>query len=143
MKRLMQILSVEDNAGDARLIAELFKSSGLAANLVFVKDGAQALDYVFKRGTYTEAIRPDLILLDLNLPKVSGHQVLAKIKGDTDLKNIPILILTTSNSQRDVCSSYDLYANSFITKPVDLDQFDQVAKNIASFWFNTATLPSC
>ncbi|HOP09699.1 MAG TPA: response regulator [Candidatus Methanofastidiosa archaeon] len=137
----IEILLVEDNPGDVRLTIEGFKESRINNNLNVVNDGEQALDYLFKRGDYAKAKRPDLILLDLNLPKIDGREVLKKIKEDATLKLIPVVILTTSQADKDINSSYENYANCYISKPVDFDQFVNVVKSIKDFWMTIVKLP--
>jgi len=139
--KVVEVLSVEDSPADARLIEELFDGGKLNSRVTLVSDGAQALDYVFKRGKYSEAPTPDLILLDLNLPKKNGQEVLKEIKQHVHLRHIPILIFSTSDSEADVQMSYEHYANCFITKPADLDGFDLAMKRIEDFWLSTARLP--
>lgn len=133
----IKILLVEDNPGDVRLTQEVFKQSNVKSTLYVTKDGAEALDFLRHDGT----IRPDIILLDLNLPKKNGNEVLAEIKQDPELKCIPVVILTTSQSELDILRAYDLYANCFITKPVDLDEFIRVVKGIENFWMSIVRLP--
>ncbi|HET7479610.1 MAG TPA: response regulator [Rubrobacteraceae bacterium] len=139
----IEILLVEDNPGDARLAVEAFKDGAVrfATNLHHVKDGSEALDFLYRRGGHSSAVRPDLVLLDLNLPRKDGREVLAEVKGDDDLKLIPILILTTSQAERDILDTYGLHANGYITKPIDLDEFASVVESIKDFWFTTAKLP--
>ncbi|MCL4119512.1 UNVERIFIED_CONTAM: hypothetical protein GTU68_014416, partial [Idotea baltica] len=139
---VIEILLVEDNPGDIRLTQEAFKEGNLNTNLNAVTDGVKALDYLYKRGEYANVSRPELILLDLNLPKKDGREVLEAIKGDEDLKTIPVIILTTSSSDFDVNRCYDLLANCFITKPIDFDSFMDVILSIESYWLKLASLPS-
>ncbi len=139
--RPIEILLVEDNPGDVRLTREALKEGKMINNLNVVMDGEQALEYLHRRGEYAHTIRPDLILLDLNLPKISGREVLADIKQDPRLKRIPVVILTTSNAEQDILHSYNLYANSYITKPVDLDQFMRIIERIEDFWLSIVRLP--
>ena len=138
----IDILLVEDNAGDSRLAVEALKESKLRNNLHIVTDGMEAMDFLFKRGKHAQVPRPDLILLDLNLPKKDGREVLAEIKADPDLKRIPVVILTISKAEEDVLKTYNLHANCFITKPLDLDQFVTVVKSIEDFWLTIVKLPS-
>lgn len=138
----IEILLVEDNPGDVRLTKEAFKEGKIRNNLHVARDGKEALDFLKKRNGYKGAIRPDLILLDLNLPKLDGREVLMKIKNDRSLKRIPVVILTTSDNEKDVLDSYDRYANCYITKPVELEQFEKIVTSIEQFWFSTAKLPS-
>ena len=138
----IDILLVEDNAGDTRLAVEALKESKLRNNLHIVTDGMEAMDFIYKRGKHAQVQRPDLILLDLNLPKKDGREVLAEIKADPDLKRIPVVILTISKAEEDVLKTYNLHANCFITKPLDLDQFVTVVKSIEDFWLTIVKLPS-
>jgi chemotaxis family two-component system response regulator Rcp1 len=135
------IFLVEDNKADVRLIQEALKSSSLPHQVVTVRDGVDAMAYLRKEGEYADALRPDLILLDLNLPRKDGREVLAEIKADPHLKRIPVVILTTSKNQDDIFHSYDLHANCYITKSRNLSQLFQIIKGIEEFWFSTATLP--
>ncbi len=129
------ILLVEDNPADVRLTQEALNEGGFAHHLSIAGDGEDALAYLRREGAYATAARPDLILLDLNLPKVDGAHVLAEIKSDNALRRIPVVILTTSGSERDVVRSYDLHANSYITKPLDLHQFMAMIASVKAFWF--------
>jgi CheY-like chemotaxis protein len=138
----IDILLVEDNPGDSRLAVEALKESKLRNNLHIVTDGMEAMDFLYKRGKHAQVPRPDLILLDLNLPKKDGREVLAEIKADPDLKRIPVVILTISKAEEDVLKSYNLHANCFITKPLDLSQFVTVVKSIEDFWLTIVKLPS-
>jgi len=137
----IEILLVEDNPGDARLTREALKEGKVLNNLQVTQDGVEALAYLRRQGKYANQIRPDIILLDLNLPKKDGREVLAEIKADPNLRRIPVVILTTSKSEEDIIKSYDLHANCYITKPVDLDQFILVVKSIEDFWFLIVKLP--
>lgn len=139
--RPVQILLVEDNPGDVRLTMEALKEAKVLNKLTVVKDGIEALTLLRRQGLYAQAARPDLILLDLNLPRKDGREVLAEIKADDDLKRIPVVILTTSQDEQDVLKTYNLYANCYITKPVDLDQFITVVKSIEDFWLGIVVLP--
>lgn len=138
----IDILLVEDNPGDSRLAIEALKESKLRNSLHIVVDGMEAMDFLYKRGKHTQAPRPDLILLDLNLPKKDGREVLAEIKSDPDLKRIPVVILTISKAEEDILKTYNLHANCFITKPLDLNQFVTVVKSIEDFWLTIVKLPS-
>lgn len=138
----IDILLVEDNPGDTRLAVEALKESKVRNALHVVEDGIEAMDFLYKRGKYSSSPRPDLILLDLNLPKKDGRQVLEEIKVDPDLKRIPVVILTISKAEEDVLRSYNLHANCFITKPLDLSQFVTVVKSIEDFWLTIVKLPS-
>lgn len=137
----INILLVEDNEGDIRLAREALAGSKIKNDLHVIKDGQEALDYLFQNGEYEKSSRPDLILLDLNLPKINGKEVLKKIKADEKLKRIPIIILTTSSSHDDIMETYSNYANSFITKPLDWEQFINVIKSIEDFWLTIVKLP--
>ncbi|MEO5956282.1 MAG: response regulator [Nitrospiraceae bacterium] len=139
--RPVEILLVEDNPGDVRLTIEALKEAKVINKLTVVKDGMEALSLLRRQGPYAHAARPDLILLDLNLPKKDGREVLAEIKTDDNLKRIPVVILTTSQDEQDVLKSYNLYANCYITKPVDLEQFITVVKSIEDFWLGIVVLP--
>jgi two-component system, chemotaxis family, response regulator Rcp1 len=135
------ILLVEDSPGDVRLTREALKESKLFTNLYVVRDGAEALTFLRREGEYGDAPRPDIILLDLNLPRLDGRQVLQEIKNDELLKRIPVVVLTTSDNETDVISTYNLHANCYITKPVDFAQFISVVKSIENFWFSIVKLP--
>jgi len=139
--RPIEILLVEDNAADVRLTVEILKETKVRNTLTVATDGIEALDLLRRNGRYTHAMRPDLILLDLNLPKKDGREVLAEIKTDPDLKRIPVVILTSSKAEEDIFKSYNLYANCYVTKPVDLEQFVKVVKSIENFWLTIVTLP--
>ncbi|MDP4266713.1 MAG: response regulator [Bacteroidota bacterium] len=136
------ILLIEDNAGDARLSMEAMKESKLNNQVFWVKDGIEAMEYLRKQGKYKNAIRPDLILLDLNLPGKDGKEILEEIKNDSDLKRIPVVILTISKSEEDIFKSYNLHANCYITKPIDFNEFMDVVKSIENFWFTIVSLPN-
>ena len=140
--RPIDILLVEDNPGDVRLTREGLRDGKLSNTLHVVEDGVEALAYLRREGAYANAIRPDLILLDLNLPKKDGREVLAEVKADPALRLIPVVILTTSQAEEDVIASYGLCANCFVTKPVALEQFLTVVKAIGSFWLSIVTLPT-
>jgi chemotaxis family two-component system response regulator Rcp1 len=137
----VEILLVEDNPGDVRLTQEALQEGKVYNNLHWVKDGVEALDFLRREGRHSGAPRPDIILLDLNLPKKDGREVLLVIKGDERFKQIPVVILTTSKAEEDVLRSYELHANCYITKPVDLDKFIQVVQSIDRFWLTVVTLP--
>ena len=139
--RPIEILLVEDNPGDVRLTKESLRESKVRNNLHVAPDGVAALAFLRREGSYAEVPRPDLILLDLNLPKKDGREVLAEIKADPALKTIPVVVLTTSSAEQDVLRSYELQAASYITKPVDLEQFITVVKSIEDFWLTIVTLP--
>jgi two-component system, chemotaxis family, response regulator Rcp1 len=140
--KIVDILLVEDNPGDIRLTQEILKESKIHNNLNVVMDGVEAMEYLRKEGNYKNAVRPDIILLDLNLPKKNGKEVLAEVKTDPDLKRIPVVVLTTSVAEQDILKTYDLYANCYITKPIDLDQFITVVKLIEDFWLTIVKLPA-
>lgn len=138
----VNVLVVEDSPGDARLIVEAFKETKVKTVIRVVEDGVEAMSFLRQEGAYTQEFRPDLILLDLNLPRKDGREVLAEIKHDAAFKQIPVLILTTSNRRQDIVFSYENHANSYIVKPVDMDSFFQVVKDLEDFWFRVAKLPS-
>jgi chemotaxis family two-component system response regulator Rcp1 len=137
----IDILLVEDNPGDVRLTKEALKEGKVLNTLSVARDGVEALSFLRKGGEYADAPRPDLILLDLNLPKKDGREVLAEIKADESLRRIPVVVLTTSQAEQDIVRSYNLYANCYITKPVDLDQFITVLQSIEDFWLTIVKLP--
>jgi chemotaxis family two-component system response regulator Rcp1 len=137
----VEILLVEDNPGDHRLTKEALHEGKVYNNLHWVQDGVDALDFLKRRGRHAGAPRPDIILLDLNLPKKDGREVLSEIKQDADLRTIPVVILTTSQAEEDVLKSYDLHANCYVAKPVDLEKFIVVVQSIDRFWLNVVTLP--
>ena len=138
----IEILMVEDNPGDVRLAQEALRDGRVHNQLSVVADGVEALAYLRREGRYRDATRPDLILLDLNLPRKDGREVLGEIKADADLRRIPVVILTTSADERDVLSAYELHANCYVVKPVDLEQFITIVKSIENFWFEIVKLPS-
>lgn len=138
----IKILLVEDNPGDIRLTQEALKDSKIRNTLDVVHDGDEALAYLRNQDPYPQASRPDMILLDLDMPNMSGRELLEVVKSDDALKRIPIIILTVSQSDKDVLSSYDMNANAFVNKPLDLDQFVRVIQTIEEFWFTIAKLPS-
>jgi len=139
--RPVEILLVEDNPGDERLTREALKEGKVYSNLHWAKDGVEAMEFLRRTGRFANAIRPDIILLDLNLPKKDGREVLEEIKSDPQLKCIPVVILTTSKAEEDVLKTYGLHANCYVTKPVDLDKFITVVKSIDAFWLSVVTLP--
>ena len=139
--RSIDILMVEDDPGDVRLTREALKGSKLLHNISVVEDGVAALDYLRRRDPYQDAVRPDLVLLDLNLPRMDGREVLAAMKQDPALRIIPVVILTTSQAEEDVLRAYNLNANCYVTKPVDFDQFMRIVRTIEDFWLNVVTLP--
>ena len=137
----IEILLVEDNAGDARLTLEAFKEGRVLNRLTVVQDGVQALAYLRRQGPYAAVRLPDLILLDLNLPRMSGREVLTQIKSDERLKSIPVVVLTTSEDEQDIARAYSQHANCYTTKPVDLEQFLRVIQSIENFWLTLVRLP--
>ncbi len=137
----VEILLVEDNPGDVRLTKEALREGKVYNNLHWAKDGVEALEFLNRRGKYSNAPRPDIILLDLNLPKKDGRAVLSEIKRDPELRMIPVVVLTTSKAGGDVLKSYHLHANCYVTKPVDLDKFITVVQSIDRFWLTVVTLP--
>lgn len=138
----VEILLVEDNLADARLTREALTEGKVYNNLHWVKDGVEAMEFLHKQGKHQGAPKPDIILLDLNLPKKDGREVLEEIKADDRLKRIPVVILTTSQAEEDVLRTYQLHANCYVTKPVDLEQFIKVVKSIDNFWLTVVTLPN-
>jgi len=139
MKR--RILFVEDNPGDVRLVQEAFKDSKIENEINVVHDGVQAMDYLWKKGAYAAAFRPDLILLDLNLPKKDGREILMEIKQNEEFKSIPVVILSSSNATADIRSTYDNYANCYIQKPINYDDYMEVIGRIEEFWFTIVKMP--
>jgi chemotaxis family two-component system response regulator Rcp1 len=139
--RAIEILMVEDNPGDVRLAVEALKEGKVRNNFHTVADGVEALAFLRRQGQYADAPRPDLVLLDLNLPKKNGREVLAEVKADPDLRRIPVVVLTVSQAEQDILKSYNLHANCYITKPMDLDQFLDVVKSIENFWLTVVKLP--
>ncbi len=138
----VEILLVEDNPGDVRLTQEAFKEGKLRNRLSVVGDGVEAMAFLRREGQYADAPRPDIILLDLNMPKKDGRETLADIKEDPELKCIPVVILTTSEAEEDILKTYDLHANCYITKPVGLDKFIEIVKYIKDFWLSIVKLPT-
>ena len=141
-ENLVEILLVEDNPGDARLAKEALRESSIKNNLHMVDDGEKALNFLYKRGEFKSAPYPDLILLDLNLPKISGYQILSIIKSEDSLRKIPVVVLSISSSEKDIEESYNLSANCYVTKPLDLNEFIDVFERIQSFWLRTVKLPA-
>lgn len=137
----VEILLVEDSPTDVLLAREALEHAKVLNNLHVVTDGAEALDYLFRRGEFASVERPDLVLLDLNLPKRDGREVLEEVKNDPDLRRIPIVVLTTSKAEEDILRAYGLHANCYITKPVDFEQFSRVVRAIEDFWFSIVRLP--
>ncbi len=140
--RPVEILLVEDNPGDVRLTQEVFKEGKVRNRMSVVLNGEEAMAFLRQEGRFADAPKPDIILLDLNLPRKDGREVLAEIKANSDLKRIPVVILTTSQAESDLIQSYNLHANCYIVKPVDLDQFIDVVKRIEGFWLQIVKLPS-
>jgi|SRR5262245_35301471 len=140
--KAIEILLIEDNAGDARLAKEALRDAKVRNNLSWVPDGVEAISFLRRQGRFEKAPRPDLILLDLNLPKKDGREVLSEIKSDDAFRRIPVVILTTSQAEEDILKAYHLNANCYISKPVDLDQFIKVVKTIEDFWLTIVKLPS-
>jgi two-component system, chemotaxis family, response regulator Rcp1 len=139
--RPVEVLLVEDNPGDVRLTQEALKDGRVLVNLTVAADGVEALDILHRTGAHASKARPDLILLDLNLPKKNGREVLEVIKADDDLKQIPVIVMTTSKAEQDIHRAYHLNANCYVTKPVDLDEFLNVVRSIEDFWLTIVTLP--
>jgi two-component system, chemotaxis family, response regulator Rcp1 len=137
----IEILLVEDNPGDVRLAQEALRDAKVRNTLHVAEDGVEAMAFLRREGRYLDAPRPDVILLDLNLPRKDGREVLAEIKADDDLKTIPVVVLTTSSAEADIVRTYELHANCYITKPVDLDQFIEVVRSINDFWLTVVKLP--
>ena len=138
---MVNILLIEDNPADIRLTREAMKDSRITNNMDVVTDGVEALSFLKKEGRYSEATRPDLILLDLNLPKKDGRELLGDIKSDPELKSIPVVVLTTSEAEQDIVKTYNLHANCYIAKPVELEKFITVIRSIENFWFTIVKLP--
>lgn len=139
--RMAEFLLVEDNPGDVRLTREALKECKLRNNLSVVADGVEAMAFLRREGVFAHAPRPDVVLLDLNLPRMSGREVLAAIKGDPNLRRIPVVVITSSAAEQDVAESYDLHVNCYVNKPVDLDQFIKVVRSIGTFWLSIVNLP--
>jgi CheY-like chemotaxis protein len=141
-ERAIHILLVEDNAGDARLVVEAFRQTSARCHFSHVLNGVEAVDFLRRSGAHAQAKRPDLVLLDLNLPRKDGREVLAEIKSDATLRRIPVIILTTSQADDDIHRAYDLNANCYVTKPADFDQFTNVVRCLNEFWLTVARLPA-
>ncbi|MFJ1749586.1 response regulator [Streptomyces sp. NPDC088116] len=137
----IEVLLVEDDAGDELMTREAFEDNKIRNTLHVVRDGEEALDFLYRRGEHAQAPRPDLVLLDLNLPKYDGRQVLEEIKTDPELASIPVVVLTTSSAEEDILRSYKLHANAYVTKPVDLDQFIAAVRQIDEFFVSVVRLP--
>ena len=140
-KSIEMLLLVEDNPGDVRLTKEALADGKIVNRIFAVGDGQEAMDFLHKTGKYAKAARPDIILLDLNLPKKDGREVLQEVKSDLKLKNIPIIVLTTSQAEQDIAIAYERHANCFVTKPVDFEQFISVVRSMENFWFSIVKLP--
>lgn len=140
--RPVEILLIEDSNDDIFLLKEVLKDAKIPINLRIVTDGKKAIEYLYKQGSYTDSFTPDLILLDLNLPKIDGREILTRLKSDEQLRMIPVIVLTTSQSEEDIDKSYLHNANCYITKPVDLQEFVKVVNTIEDFWLSTVRLPS-
>jgi two-component system, chemotaxis family, response regulator Rcp1 len=136
------ILLIEDNRGDIRLIQEALKNTTIRCQVAIARDGMEAMNYLRQDGEFADAVRPDLILLDLNMPKKDGREVLAEIKADPALKHIPVIVLTTSRNEEDIFKSYDLHVNCYISKSRNLPELFKIVRGIEEFWLETATLPS-
>ncbi len=139
--RFVQILMAEDNPADARLVQEAMKEAKILNDLHVVPDGVEAMAFLRREGRYSEAPRPNLIFLDLNMPRKDGREVLSEIKDDEDLRRIPVVVMTSSKAEEDIARAYNEHANCYVRKPIDFDQFHAVVKAIASFWFTTVELP--
>ncbi|AFK20652.1 response regulator [Haloferax mediterranei ATCC 33500] len=137
----IEILLVEDNPGDVRLTKKGLQQGKVTNHLYVVRDGVEAMSFLRQEGEYADAPRPDLILLDLNMPKMDGKEVLQEIKTDPDLKRIPVVVLTSSDAEEDIAKSYDLHANAYLTKPVDFDGFLEIVRSIEEFWFTVVKYP--
>ncbi len=142
MSRPIQVLLVEDNPGDAELTVEILEMSKVRVDIHVAEDGADALSYMFQEPPYESALRPDLILLDLNLPKVSGQEFLASIRKDPNLCSVPVVVLTSSEAEQDIVKSYELGANCYVTKPVGLEAFQTIVQQVEQFWFAVVKLPT-
>jgi two-component system response regulator len=140
-KEKPRVLLVEDNPGDIRLTQEALKESKMDVHLDVVSDGEQAIEFLMKRGKYIDAVRPHIVLLDLNLPKKNGIEVLKEVKAHESLKKIPVIVLTTSDADHDISKAYSLHANCYILKPVDFDDFAKAVRLIETYWFNSVQLP--
>ena len=136
----VHILLVEDNEGDIVLTLDAFQESKVKTKISVARNGQEALDYLFKRGTFSEAVRPDLVLLDINIPIYNGHEVLKRIKTDEHLKKIPVIMLTTSSNQKDIDLAYENHSNSYVTKPLDMNEFMEAILKIEAFWLQLSTL---
>jgi len=139
--KVIDILVVEDNPGDARLIKEVLNENKIFSSIYLVKDGVEAMEFLYNKGKYKTVPKPDLIILDLNLPRKDGREVLSEIKNDISLQHIPIVIMTISQAEEDILKSYNLHANCYISKPIDLNQFVKIIRSIEDFWFSVVKLP--
>jgi CheY-like chemotaxis protein len=139
--RLIEILLVEDSPGDILIAREALSEAKLLNTIHVAEDGVEAMDFLHKRGKFASAPTPDLVMLDLNLPRKSGREVLAEIKADNNLKKIPVVVLTTSSAEEDILKSYNLHANCYVVKPVEFESFVQAVQSIKHFWFSVVTLP--
>jgi len=138
----IEILLVEDDAGDAKRTIDALKDGRLRNRITHVKDGLEAMAYLWREGEYANAPRPDLILLDLNMPRMNGQEVLAEVKEDPDLRRIPVVMMTSSEQEKDIMTAYNLHVNSYVVKPVDVDQFIGAVRSIEQFWFTVVKLPA-
>jgi two-component system, chemotaxis family, response regulator Rcp1 len=142
MPRPVQILIVEDNPADARLVREVMRDSKVINEIQWVADGVEAIAFLRRQGKYANAPRPNLIFLDLNMPRKDGREVLKEVKADADLRRIPVVVMTSSQAEEDIARAYDHHANCYVRKPLDFNQFHEVVKSLESFWFATVELPS-
>jgi len=138
----IEILLVEDDSGDAKRTIDALKDGRLRNRITHVKDGLEAMAYLWREGEYANAPRPDLILLDLNMPRMNGQEVLAEVKEDPDLRRIPVVMMTSSEQEKDIMTAYNLHVNSYVVKPVDVDQFIGAVRSIEQFWFTVVKLPA-
>jgi len=140
--RPVRLLLVEDNPDDVRLTRETLKECKMLVDLYHAEDGVEAMEFLRKEGKYAASPRPDLVIMDLNMPRKDGRETLAEMKSDPDLMRIPVVVFTVSDSEEDILKSYNLHANAYITKPIDLEQFSRVVKEIENFWFTVVNLPN-
>jgi len=140
--RPVQILIVEDNPADARLVREVMRDSKILNEIHWVPDGVEALAFLHRQGKYAGAPRPSLMFLDLNMPRKDGREVLREVKADPELRRIPVVVMTSSQTEEDIARAYDQHANCYVRKPIDFDQFHQVIKTLENFWFSTVELPT-
>jgi chemotaxis family two-component system response regulator Rcp1 len=141
--RPIEILLIEDNSGDNKLTTDVFMEAAVPNNIHVVTNGVDAMNFLKQEGGFKESVRPNIIFLDLNIPKKDGREILKEIKADPELKFIPIIVLTTSESEQDIKNTYEHYANAYITKPIDMDEFIKVIKSIEEYWLRTVELPPC